>query len=96
MVLPYRQSSTSGSALLALSYGRPLIVPDLPGLAALPDGAVVRYDRTVDGLTDALAGLIRADDGVLANMSDAGYAYCTSLTWESIARRTFDEMNQTL
>jgi glycosyltransferase involved in cell wall biosynthesis len=96
MVLPYRQSSTSGSALLALSHGRPLIVPDLPGLAELPDEAIVRYDRTVDGLTDALADLIRADDGVLAKMSNAAYAYCESLSWESIARKTLDEMNQTL
>jgi glycosyltransferase involved in cell wall biosynthesis len=96
MVLPYRQSTTSGSALLALSHGRPLIVPDLPGLAELPDEAVMRYDRTVGGLTNALADVISADDGVLAKMSSAGYAYCASLSWESIARKTLDEMNQTL
>jgi glycosyltransferase involved in cell wall biosynthesis len=96
MVLPYRQSTTSGSALLALSYGRPLIVPDLPGLTELPDEAIIRYDRTVNGLTNALADLIRADDGVLAKMSNAGDAYCASLSWESIARKTFDEMSLTL
>jgi glycosyltransferase involved in cell wall biosynthesis len=96
MVLPYRQSSTSGSALLALTYGRPLIVPDLPGLAELPDEAAVRYDRTADGLAGALADLIRADADVLAKMSSAGYAYCASLSWESIARKTFEEMRLTL
>ena len=36
VVLPFRRVSTSGSALLALCHGRPLIVPDLPGLADLP------------------------------------------------------------
>jgi glycosyltransferase involved in cell wall biosynthesis len=95
MVLPYRNSTTSGSALLALSHGRPLIVPDLPGLAELPDEAVVRYDGTVSGLTNALADLIRADEGALSKMSDAGYTYCESISWESIARKTFEEMNLT-
>jgi glycosyltransferase involved in cell wall biosynthesis len=96
MVLPYRQSSTSGSALLALTHGRPLIVPDLPGLAELPEEAALRYDRSVEGLTSALVNLIGADADVLAKMSNAGYAYCASLSWESIARKTVDEMNQTL
>ena len=96
MVLPYRQSTTSGSALLALSHGRPLIVPDLPGLAELPDDAVIRYDKTVDGLTNALTNLIRTDCDVLTKMSTAGYAYCASLSWESIAKRTLEEMRLTL
>jgi glycosyltransferase involved in cell wall biosynthesis len=96
IVLPYRKSTTSGSALLALSHGRPLVVPDLPGLAELPDEAVIRYDRTVDGLVGALGELIRADDSVLAKMSNAGYAYCASLSWESIARKTFDAMKQVI
>lgn len=96
MVLPYRQSTTSGSALLALSHGRPLIIPDLPGLAELPDKAVTRYDRTADGLTAALVDLIRADDDALAEMSNAGYAYCESLSWKSIAQQTLDEMDKAL
>ena len=53
-VLPFRRSTTSGSAMLALSHGRPIVVPDLPGLAELPDEAVFRYDGTVHGLTCAL------------------------------------------
>jgi glycosyltransferase involved in cell wall biosynthesis len=93
VVLPYRRSSTSGSALLALSHGRPLVIPELPGLAELPDDAVVRYDRTTQGLTNALADLVRTDSAVLAKMSDAGYAYSASLSWASIAQKTFDEMS---
>jgi glycosyltransferase involved in cell wall biosynthesis len=93
IVLPYRRSSTSGSALLALSHGRPLVLPDLPGLAELPDDAIIRYDRTTQGLTNALADLARADSAVFAKMSDAGYAYCESLSWESIARKTLDAMS---
>ena len=39
--------------MLALSHGRPLIVPDLAGLADLPDQAVLRYDGKIPALTDA-------------------------------------------
>lgn len=93
MVAPYQRSTTSGSALLALSHGRPLVVPDLPGLAELPREAIIRYDRTTPGLTNALADLIRADSDVYAKMSAAGYAYCASISWESIARKTFRAMS---
>jgi glycosyltransferase involved in cell wall biosynthesis len=94
IVLPYKRSSTSGSAVLALGHGRPVIIPDLPGLAELPDDAVVRYDRTVQGLVLALSDLAFADASVLAKMSDAAYAYCASISWQSIARKTLDEMSQ--
>lgn len=96
MVLPYRRSSTSGSALLALSHGRPLILPDLPGLAELPGDAIIWYDRTNQGLTRALTDLARADSSVLAKMSQAGYAYCKSISWESIAQQTLNALNEIL
>ena len=54
VVLPFRRVTTSGSAMLALSHGRPLIVPDLPGLADLPDEAVLRYDGGVPELIAAI------------------------------------------
>ena len=94
VVLPHRRSSTSGSAVLALSHGRPMIVPDLPGLAELPHEAVIRYDRTVQGLTAALSEIILAEVCVLAKMSDAAYEYCASISWGSIARKTLDELSQ--
>jgi glycosyltransferase involved in cell wall biosynthesis len=96
IVAPYRRSTTSGTAVLALCHGRPLVVPDLPGLAELPDDAIIRYDRTIQGLTSALADLIRADSGVYAKMSEAGYAYCASISWKSIAQETSYAMSQIL
>lgn len=96
VVLPYKRSSTSGSAVLALAHGRPMIVPDLPGLSELPSDAIIRYDRTVQGLTAALAELVMADESVLAKMSDAAYVYCASISWQSIARKTLDEISQTV
>jgi glycosyltransferase involved in cell wall biosynthesis len=94
VVLPYRKITTSGSAMLALSHGRPLIVPDMPGLAELPGDAVVRYDGSIDGLTRALTDLILADASVLAKMSDAANAFSAAVSWSEIAGTTLGKMSQ--
>ena len=92
VVLPFRRVSTSGSAMLALSHGRPLIVPDLAGLTDLPDQAVLRYDGEVAGLADAVARLACADDEALAAMSAAARSYAFQTTWQEIAERTVSEI----
>jgi glycosyltransferase involved in cell wall biosynthesis len=92
VVLPFRRVTTSGSAMLALSYGRPLIVPDLAGLADLPDQAVLRYGRSIPDLTVALGHLTQADSQTLTAMSAAARSYASSTTWHEIAERTIAEM----
>jgi glycosyltransferase involved in cell wall biosynthesis len=96
VVLPFRQVTTSGSAELALSHARPLIVPDLPGLADLPEGAVVRYDGSVRGLTTALTDLATADRFTLAAMSAAASAYSAQVSWPEIAAGTLSAMEAVL
>jgi glycosyltransferase involved in cell wall biosynthesis len=93
-VLPFRRSTTSGSAMLALCHGRPIVVPDLPGLAELPDEAVFRYDGTVHGLTCALTAAILAEASTLVRMSAAADAYCASISWGEIAEQTLDAMHK--
>jgi len=85
VVLPFRQVTTSGSAELALAHGRPLIVPDLPGLAGLPEDAVIRYDGSVDGLVSALAEIGYADRSRVAEMSAAALRYSEQASWHQIA-----------
>jgi glycosyltransferase involved in cell wall biosynthesis len=94
MVLPYRQITTTGSGILGLGHGRPLVVPDVPGLSDLPDDALLRYDGTVEGLTDAFASIARADAAELAKMSDAAFAYCAAIGWDEIADKTFKVMTE--
>jgi glycosyltransferase involved in cell wall biosynthesis len=88
LVLPYRHVTTSGSALLGLAFGLPLVVPDLPALAELPDAATIRYDGSVEGLAGALdrARRLRAEE--LAAMSRAARDYAASVSWESVAEQT--------
>jgi glycosyltransferase involved in cell wall biosynthesis len=96
VVLPFRRVTTSGTAMLAMSYGRPLIVPDLPQLAEFPERAALRYDGQVPALTQAMADLARADAGTLAAMSAAASSYAFSASWREIAERTLTEMTAVL
>ena len=95
-VLPFRRSTTSGSALLALGHGRPIVVPDLPGLAELPGEAVFRYDGTVAGLTRALTEAILADSVTLDRMAAAADAYCAAMSWGEIAEQTLAALRRVL
>jgi glycosyltransferase involved in cell wall biosynthesis len=88
VVLPFRRITTSGSAELALAHGRPLIVPDLPGLAGLADDAVLRYDGSLPRLTEAIAELAAADRSTLAAMSAAASGYSAQASWYEIAGTT--------
>ncbi len=92
VVLPFRRVTTSSSAMLALSYGRPLIVPDLAGLADLPDQAVFRYYGEVSQLAAVLIRAARTDDETLVAMSAAARGYASTTTWPEIAERTIYEM----
>jgi glycosyltransferase involved in cell wall biosynthesis len=92
VVLPFRRITTSGSAMLALAHGRPLIVPDLAALADLPPGAVIRYDGSIPSLAAALAEAARADEPVLGAMSAAATAYASGASWPEISARTLAEM----
>ncbi|GAA3211433.1 glycosyltransferase [Nonomuraea helvata] len=88
VVLPFREITTSGSALLALAHGRPLIVPALPALAGLPAAALAGYRDGVTGLTAALRMAAGWDAATLASMSEAALEHVNGVGWTEIARAT--------
>ncbi len=92
VVLPFRRITTSGSAMLALAHGRPLIVPGLAALADLPPAAVIRYDGSIPSLAAALTEAARAGRPVLAAMSAAATAHASGTSWPEISARTLAEM----
>jgi glycosyltransferase involved in cell wall biosynthesis len=87
VVLPFRDILTSGSAILALSHGRPVIAPAmgcLPG--TLPADATFLYDPDADGaLADAMRAAKAAD---LAAMGERARAYADTIDWAPIAAQT--------
>jgi glycosyltransferase involved in cell wall biosynthesis len=87
VVLPFRDILTSGSAILALSHGRPVIAPAmgcLPG--TLPADATFLYDPDAE---DALAGAIRAAKAAdLVTMGERARAWADTVDWGPIAEET--------
>lgn len=96
VVLPFRRVTTSGSAMLALSYGKPLIVPSLAPLAELPTDAVFRYGGSVQDLTATLLAASTADYETLNRMSKAALAYAGEATWAQTAETTAAEFRRLL
>lgn len=68
-VLPYHEVTTSGAAVLAFSFGRPIVAPELGGFAELArDGRGITYTPEAgDGLLRALQQA-RASDTVAAGV----------------------------
>lgn len=96
VVLPFRRITTSGSSILALGYGKPLVIPDLPALVDLPDEATFRYDGSIEGLRAALQAVISTEKGIIARMSAAALAYSYEATWSKAAAITVAEFNKVL
>ncbi len=87
---PFRAITNSGSVTLALTFGLPVVIPDLPELADLPKEVAIRYEPGEDGLADALRSASSMEAAELASMGIAATAFADSLTWEATARATAD------
>lgn len=87
VVFPFKQVLTSGSTLLAMSFGRPVIVPKIGCLPELVDaGAGIVYDPTDPvGLLSALRDARQCD---LAEMGRIAYTQSQRASWRDLAYQT--------
>jgi len=87
VVLPFRDVLTSGSAVLAMSYGRAVVAPAIGCLPALvgPDGGALYDPDRPDGLADALRSLESRSLDANGQRNRERIAACD---WEPIAERT--------
>jgi beta-1,4-mannosyltransferase len=87
VVLPFRDITTSGSAILAMSFGKALVVPRLGCLPTLlsEEGAVLYDPNQQNGLESALEEAIERD---LAAMGSYNREAVAEYDWESIADQT--------
>lgn len=88
VVLPFKKITTSGSAILALSHGRPIIIPDVRAMSDMPSAAVIRYDGSIAGLRSAMTTVAAAVPDELGRMGEAAMAYANNLSWDKIAELT--------
>jgi glycosyltransferase involved in cell wall biosynthesis len=91
VVLPFRSVSNSGSALLAMTFGRPVVVPHLAAFDEFPAQACVRYDGTVEDLRAALAGLTEpgAATALAARAEGPAFAFAEARSWRRCAKETY-------
>jgi beta-1,4-mannosyltransferase len=88
VVLPYRRILNSGTVLLALSFGRPVLVPDLGAMREQQERFGAEWVRLYSGDLSA-RDLARAM--VWATNTDrAAPPDLAGLDWESLARQTHD------
>ena len=87
IVLPFVATTTSGTLMLALSWGRPVVAPALGCLPAMVDPAAgILYDPIVpDALGDALTAIRGCDP---AAASRAALACARRCDWDRIAALT--------
>jgi glycosyltransferase involved in cell wall biosynthesis len=88
VVLPFRDTLTSGSAVLAMSYGRAFVSPRVGCLPELvgDDGGAVLYDPDdPDGLADALRALATRD---LDAMGARNRERVAAFDWDDVGERT--------
>lgn len=95
VVLPFKRVTTSGSALLAASFDRPLIVPALGALRDMPAAAVYRYaPGNVSNLEEAMLDALH--DPHIGQKAEAASAYAKEASWERIAAVTQDSIERLL
>lgn len=87
VVLPYRSISTSGSAVLAMSFGKAIVVPAIGCLPELLDdeGAVLYDPNQQDALQSALETAANRDLEAMGNYNKSAVV---EYDWESIAKQT--------
>jgi glycosyltransferase involved in cell wall biosynthesis len=95
LVLPYRTIMTSGTLMLALSLGRPVIAPDLPAITdVVSDGneALIYPHAAEDGLRLALERLAALDQGARDRMARQALATGAFYDWAWIGRQLGDAL----
>ncbi len=92
VVFPFRRVTTSGSAVLALSLGRPIVAPRIGALRDLPQDVGFLYED--GGLTAALGRALSSSPQELAQRAAAARRYAGDLSWDHIAAATMDVYRQ--
>ncbi|MHB8379024.1 MAG: glycosyltransferase [Acidimicrobiales bacterium] len=89
-VFPFREITNSASLLLAQSFAKPIVIPNLPTLADIPCSAAIRFDPGVEQLVEALQEAEMLSEAEYRDMGAAGLAWATRFDWTNVARETIE------
>lgn len=89
VVLPFKKILTSGSALLALTFKKPIIAPNIPALTELVNEDVgLLYSDSLDEALETLATRF-TKDGSLGFKESAFSSKLRELSWDNIIKTQF-------
>ncbi len=89
-VFPFVHVDNSGSILLALLSGLPVIIPDLSSLRHIENAGVFRFDHSDPGsaLEDAMMNFAKMDYSERAALGRAAREWASDLSWTETAKAT--------
>lgn len=89
VVYPYRDILTSGGIITAMSWGKPVIAPDLGCIPeTLPASPLLYENDTRDGLFNALQAALDMPRCRLESIGRANREACSKVSWVTAARLT--------
>lgn len=93
-VFPFREISNSASVLLAQSFGRPVVIPDLPALCDIPDDGALRFEFGDEAAVEPLVAMLKRvehlTEAEYREMSTASLSWAIKSDWATIARETIN------
>jgi glycosyltransferase involved in cell wall biosynthesis len=89
-VFPFREITNSASVVLAQSFGRPIIIPNLPALADIPEASAIRFKPGVESLVAALEQAEHLSDDEHRDMGASGLAWAHRSNWSDVAQETIE------
>jgi beta-1,4-mannosyltransferase len=90
IVYPFREITSSGSVILGLSFGKPIICPRIGALNDLPSNVGYFYSKTdKEGLFKCMLKAIE-NRQQLVSMGRNGLRYAQTLSWDRIAAQTYE------
>lgn len=88
--LPFKTVTTSGSAMLSLTFGKPVIAPRIGALLDLPESVGYFYDpKLSNGLEESISRAINDKEQLRVKGRNA-VTFTRTLNWNDIAQRTID------
>lgn len=90
VILPYKNILTSGAAILAMSFGKPIVAPAVKCIAdTFDEKGGFLYQKT-ESLIDVMGSVLKENRKTLKNMGEYNLKLARRLSWDDIAKTTYD------
>lgn len=92
IVLPYKDILTSGTTILAMSFGKPIIAPEIGCIIDILDnkGGFLYSTKIENGLYEAMICALNTDKTILQNMGIYNLRLAEQFSWTEIGKRTYN------